>query len=651
MAKNPGKWLAIKRPLTLECLEDRRLLAFNPTAIEQEYLQRVNRFRADPAGEFNRMFSSASPLIAREASVQNAVDFFKVNGNTLKSELSALSAVPPLAWNEAIKDFTQLHNAKMIAATPPDQFHSNATQRREALIAAGVEFRIVSGERINSEVVFGAAQSPTHLLASYVVDWGVGPGGMQSPRGHREALNNVDFEQTGLTITAFTGGNLGPWVNSQVLANIANPPSMVVGAVFEDKNDSTGYEAGEGLGAVQIKLEGSTGVFTTTSLGAGGFQIAVPAGTYRATATGGGMKHAVVIETLTVGSTNVWSNFVYDPEAIPPDALEPNNTRAAAVTLTGAAQTISGLSIHLAHDVDYFKLNSSGNGAGSFEILFSHAAGNLDLRVLNASGSLIASSTTATNNEAVVVELTRDTTYFVEVRSAGGATNAAYQLKVNPPQAASPVVVNDRGTANNSTRTTTIDVLANDSDPDGDKAALTPELVNGTHAAFQIVDKQVQYTAPAGYAGVHVAQYTVLDDQGLRSGVGRISVFVVDFSAAHPWQNTAKPSDANGDGLTSPSDALLIINDLNGHSSRRLPTAPGANLDLFGFMDSNGDGFVAPVDVLLIINLLNAGSGEGETGGAADVGAGGDAAADEALWQLLAAGAYQQQAEFRRKAR
>ncbi len=88
----------VKRSLIVEQLESRRLLAFNPSPVEQEFLQLTNRLRTEPAGEFARLFSSAAPLSARDSIFQSELDFFGVQGNTLKSELQALSPQPPLAW-------------------------------------------------------------------------------------------------------------------------------------------------------------------------------------------------------------------------------------------------------------------------------------------------------------------------------------------------------------------------------------------------------------------------------------------------------------------------------------------------------------------------------------------------------------------------
>lgn len=600
------------RILEIQQLEDRRLLALNPTGAEQELLQLVNRFRTSPAAEFSRMFSSVSPLKARDADVQIAVDYFGTNGTVLKGEFDALSPSPPLAWNEAISDYAKGHNTAMTKASPPHAFHSNTTARRQALLDAGVNLRIVAGEKIHSENVFGAGTSPQQILASYLVEWGPGANGMLSHRRHREALLNPDYEQMGQALTTFTGGSLGPIVNTQVIANIEDPPTMAVGALFEDKNGTGWYESGEGIGGASIKFVGPGGTYTTQSLSAGGYQIELPAGTYQVTASGGGMKHSVV-SSVTIGSSNAWLNLEYDPNSPPPDRLEPNNSTSAASVLTGETQTVSGLSIHSGSDRDFFKFTSRGTGTSDVALQFSHSTGDLTLRLLNSSGAAIATAASSTNNESLSAELTRGSVYYVEVTSVGSQVNGNYTLTVDPPKPAAPVAVSDSAHANNASRSATIDVLANDSDPDGPSSSLTFALQSNAPSAFTVEGNKVTYSAPVGFSGFHTAGYRVTDDQGLVSGIASIRVFVVNFDADSPWQNSQNVLDVNGDGVLAPNDVLLVVNELNARNSRRLPTGPSGAGVLSGFVDTDGDGFVSPIDVLGVVNRLNSASGEGES--------------------------------------
>ena len=65
--------------------------------------------------------------------------------------------------------------------------------------------------------------------------------------------------------------------------------------------------------------------------------------------------------------------------------------------------------------------------------------------------------------------------------------------------------------------------------------------------------------------------------------------------------------DINGDGETSPIDALLIINYLNDQSVRiKAGETIAAMSESNSAMDTSKDGEISPIDVLLIINALNA---------------------------------------------
>jgi large repetitive protein len=89
--------------------------------------------------------------------------------------------------------------------------------------------------------------------------------------------------------------------------------------------------------------------------------------------------------------------------------------------------------------------------------------------------------------------------------------------------------------------------------------------------------------------------------------------------AGEGFTNLGNRFDVNGDGSTSPIDALIIINSLNRGGSRELPrnTSGGeGEASSLMFVDVNGDGYLSPIDVLQVINALNRGatSGEGESG-------------------------------------
>jgi hypothetical protein len=78
-------------------------------------------------------------------------------------------------------------------------------------------------------------------------------------------------------------------------------------------------------------------------------------------------------------------------------------------------------------------------------------------------------------------------------------------------------------------------------------------------------------------------------------------------------QNPVNPLDVNNDGVVTPMDALLIVNDLN-NGAEVLRTA--ASDSPATYLDANGDSRVTPLDALSVINFLNErqlASGEGES--------------------------------------
>jgi hypothetical protein len=82
---------------------------------------------------------------------------------------------------------------------------------------------------------------------------------------------------------------------------------------------------------------------------------------------------------------------------------------------------------------------------------------------------------------------------------------------------------------------------------------------------------------------------------------------VIRLSELHGWTNPLNRLDVNGDGIVSPIDALVVINELNRRQSNG---STGGQLDdsqlpTSRFYDVDGNRVAAPIDALVIINALN----------------------------------------------
>ncbi|MDH3718867.1 MAG: CAP domain-containing protein, partial [Planctomycetota bacterium] len=295
-----------KRALGFEALEARQLLSLNPSGFEQEMLEYLNEMRTDPDAGLARIVSSTNPLVATDASVQGGLDWFGVDGDLLASQWDALSATHPLAWNESLYDAATGHGMAMRDA---DQ------QAHQLPGGAGLSARVVAegytGWSQLAENIYGYSESPIFAHAGFAVDWGPGPGGMQSPAGHRLNMMSSGVREIGISAVAgLPGADLNPWIVTQDFGNrfSLSGSVYVLGVLYDDANANDFYSAGEGIGGSTVTVAGPGGSFTTSTMTAGGYQVLMPAHasptTYTVTFSGGGLT-APVVQTVDVGAANV----------------------------------------------------------------------------------------------------------------------------------------------------------------------------------------------------------------------------------------------------------------------------------------------------------------------------------------------------------
>ena len=162
-----------------------------------------------------------------------------------------------------------------------------------------------------------------------------------------------------------------------------------------------------------------------------------------------------------------------------------------------------------------------------------------------------------------------------------------------------------------------IDVLANDTDPDGDALALIALTApaNGTAA---ISGGQVIYTPAAGFAGSDSFRYTISDGHG-GSATATVTVTVaaqpdrapvaVDDAAATPFAQPvtiavlANDSDPDGDPLTivattPPANGTLVV---SGNSVTYTPGAGFSGSDSFTYTINDGRGGSATATVTVTV--------------------------------------------------
>jgi hypothetical protein len=228
----------------------------DPTPVEQELLELMNRARRDPLGEADRL----------------GID---LNEGLPEGTLSG-EPVAPLAMNLELLKAGRAHAQDMLdrnffAHNAPD-----GSTPFERIRSAGYRFQ-AAGEnlsfsgntrRITPE---GAVAS---MYRGLFVDEGI-PG-----RGHRTNILSPQFREAGVAFRTgrFTqnGITFNAVMNATSFGARYGQRLFVMGVVYDDRNKDGRYTAGEGLPGVKINLSGAT----WGTRAAGAFTFAVSRGTH-----------------------------------------------------------------------------------------------------------------------------------------------------------------------------------------------------------------------------------------------------------------------------------------------------------------------------------------------------------------------------------
>ena len=232
----------------------------NPTPYEQLHLEAINRARANPAAE-----AEAFGIELNEG----------VNGQQISTD-----AKQPLAMNASLLAAARSHSADMLANYYFEHDSEDGTSPFERMNEQGYYYS-TAGENIGF-----MANYPDELDIAFVsmqfhkdlfVDAGY-PG-----RGHRVNILNPDFREIGVGLLHgdyYYSGQYYPhayMITCDLGARNQLPP-IVTGVVYDDKDHDGTYDAGEGIGDVNIYVEETAGMSTTAD--AGGYGIPLSPGTY-----------------------------------------------------------------------------------------------------------------------------------------------------------------------------------------------------------------------------------------------------------------------------------------------------------------------------------------------------------------------------------
>ncbi|MBB5037480.1 choice-of-anchor D domain-containing protein [Prosthecobacter dejongeii] len=304
-----------------------------PTDEEQLYLEMINRGRANPTAEGQRLAATT------DEAVRAAMDGFQVDVPLMLQEFAALPVRPPLAMNAQLTQMARGHTQDMLDHAFQGHTSSNGDDLGDRVIRVGYPFTALG------ENVFSFSQSVFHGHAGFQVDWGNDGDndGMQDPRGHRESIHG-DFREVGIGVLKGTNFNattqqgVGPQLVTQNFGSQVSSLAYVTGVAFYDLNGNDFYDLGEGIGGLTVNVAGSS--FHAITANSGGYAVPVPTANANRTVTFSGLGANATAQANIVGGANVKVDFkpaFVSP--LPTGSVAPLAGTAAAYTfpaVTGA---------------------------------------------------------------------------------------------------------------------------------------------------------------------------------------------------------------------------------------------------------------------------------------------------------------------------
>jgi len=147
----------------------------------------------------------------------------------------------------------------------------------------------------------------------------------------------------------------------------------------------------------------------------------------------------------------------------------------------------------------------------------------------------------------------------------------------------------------------TADLLANDSDPNGD---LMSVISVDNPAGGNVVlngDETIEFTPDLDGLAPGSFDYTVFDGYTVATATVHIT-----FQSYYDYHNYNIPNDVDGDGLVSPNDVITVINFINAHGGSTTIGKIHSASSPKGFVDVVADNTIAANDVVSVVNYINA---------------------------------------------
>jgi serralysin len=320
-----------------------------PTAQDQLMLELVNRARANPQAEADRLLGG------------------NLNEGLAPGTISTV-AKQPLAFNLNLNAAANGHSQWMLDNDIFSHTGANGSSPGTRMANAGYPFTGAwgRGENLAWNGTTGTPDFTQFVIDNHnnlFIDDGV------TGRGHRLNLMNVSYREVGISslqglFTTSSGNTYNAVMSTQDFAYSSNRGPFLTGVVYTDAvtNDNF-YTVGEGLGSVTVTASNSSNTVSTTTWGSGGYTLAVPTGTYNVTFSADFNNDGqtdTVTQSVTIGSDNVKVDLATDTINFAPIPTNGNDTLSGGAG-NDSINALGGNDLVTGGDGDDTLLGAGGN--------------------------------------------------------------------------------------------------------------------------------------------------------------------------------------------------------------------------------------------------------------------------------------------------
>jgi hypothetical protein len=230
----------------------------DPTAVEQQMLELINRARMNPTQE-GIILDSLDTWYSRDARTRKPWFF-----TNLRAEFASYPAAPPLAFHPTLLQAARAHSADMVARNFFD--HVNPSGQDPTARASAIGYDAGVGENITGAGATNADEV-LHNHFGLLVDYDNID--TAHPLGHRLNVLSTTYSEAGMGLAGvYYGGRI-----TQDFGTAAR--AYILGVAYNDANGNGAYDLGEGLAGISVRP--NIGNWYAVTSASGGFAIPIDA--------------------------------------------------------------------------------------------------------------------------------------------------------------------------------------------------------------------------------------------------------------------------------------------------------------------------------------------------------------------------------------